>query len=156
MWVATLYIICIPMFLGAMTGYDSTSIAWVSLDDNNNIVAAESIQRSGLIMGTNEKLFDEPICVSEELYSNSYSAMGVRRTYCDCQVRNGTMLSPKEFERWYAGGWPRDYRTHCKNNCQYIHTTKLTFKGRFDYPNNNQTFIANKYDQSITKVQQCQ
>lgn len=60
--LSTTYILCIPMFLGAMTGYDSTSIAWVDLDDTNNIVPTSALVYSWVITGTMNTTFDKPAC----------------------------------------------------------------------------------------------
>ncbi|KAF2028376.1 hypothetical protein EK21DRAFT_69767 [Setomelanomma holmii] len=74
-WVSTLYIICIPMWLGAMTGYDSTSIAWVSLDESNNIVPSAALERTVYVSGTWDTPFKEPVCVN---YSLSYPILSSR------------------------------------------------------------------------------
>jgi hypothetical protein len=83
-WLSTLYIISIPMFLGAMTGYDSTSIAWVSLDDSNNIVPAAALQTSFLVDGTWNETFKESACFDWQTQWSVDSAMYNRRRACRC------------------------------------------------------------------------
>ncbi|KAF2823952.1 hypothetical protein CC86DRAFT_372107 [Ophiobolus disseminans] len=143
MWMATFYIMCIPMFLGAMTGYDSTSIAWVSLDDDNNIVTAESIERSGVVMGTPDKTFDEPICADEDSSYRAYNEKIMRRNDCNCQLRNGTILSPNEYSTWMLHHYSRAYLNDC----------------RFDYPGVNKTFERDTWSSSsqsrVPVLQQC-
>jgi hypothetical protein len=156
MWIATFYIICIPMFLGAMTGYDSTSIAWVSLDDHDNIVTAAAIKRSGLVMGTQEGLFDHFKCADGDLYYRVYNEVNLRRGYCDCQLRNGTILSPEKYSRWDMMRWPRDPFTDCKDSVALLLLTKLTLQGRFNFPGNNQTFSTTRLEHKSSEILQCE
>lgn len=96
MWLATLYILAIPMFVGAMTGYDSTSTAWVNLDDSSNIVPAAAVVDSGYVSGTWDKLFDKPVCIPYDNYTTAYNALYARDSHCDCRLDNGTVLGPSE------------------------------------------------------------
>jgi hypothetical protein len=82
MWIATLYIISIPMFLSAMTGYDSTSIPWVSLDNSNNIVPASALKFSLLTSGPWNQTWGEPVCVDYDMYTKTREAMSSRRRFC--------------------------------------------------------------------------
>jgi hypothetical protein len=83
MLLATSYVLCIPMFLGAMTGYDSTSIAWMDLDDSNNIVPTSAVKYSWVITGTANSTFDQEVCVSSDgwLIQNDYYNSRVQ--YCE-------------------------------------------------------------------------
>jgi hypothetical protein len=82
-WLATLYIISIPMFLSAMTGYDSTSIAWVNLDESsNNIVPASSVQSSWVAHGTWDEKWDNEVCLNRSLANRVYSDISARTSYC--------------------------------------------------------------------------
>ncbi|KAF3035929.1 hypothetical protein E8E12_004810 [Didymella heteroderae] len=67
--ISTSYVLFIPMFLGAMTGYDSTSIAWMSLDDSNNIVPTSALKYAWVITGTRNTTLDVPICADPNDYS---------------------------------------------------------------------------------------
>jgi hypothetical protein len=83
MWLATLYIISIPMFLSAMTGYDSTSIAWVNLDDSsNNIVPASSLAYSWVAHGTWNETWDNKVCLNYSLANRIHADMNVRTRHC--------------------------------------------------------------------------
>jgi hypothetical protein len=81
-WLSTLYIISIPMLLGAMTGYDSTSIAWVSLDDSNNIVPAAALKTSYLVAGTWNQTWDENVCYDMDTLYSVNAAVYNRREHC--------------------------------------------------------------------------
>lgn len=66
--LSTSYVLCIPMFLGAMTGYDSTSTAWIDVEGTNNIVPTSYIKSSWAITGTWNTTFDQPVCESTDGY----------------------------------------------------------------------------------------
>jgi hypothetical protein len=85
-WIATLYIISIPMFVSAMTGYDSTSIPWVSLDDSNNIVQASTLKMSFLAAGTWDELWKEEVCMDVAMSYNINSAINTRQRYCKFSI----------------------------------------------------------------------
>jgi hypothetical protein len=82
MWLSTLYITSIPMLLSAMTGYDATSIAWVSLNENNNIVPSSALERTVYVRGTLDEPFDEPACVDYALSWSIETAQSMRRSLC--------------------------------------------------------------------------
>lgn len=82
MWLSTLYITSIPMFLSAMTGYDSTSIPWVSLDDSNNIVPAATLKLSGLAQGTWNETWQDSQCFDYNIYNKILMALYARRNHC--------------------------------------------------------------------------
>lgn len=118
MWIATLYIICIPMFLGAMTGYDSTSVAWVSLDDDDNIATAGSFRESGLVTGTREGLFNETRCMDSQVYYDISNEVFARQGQCSCQLQNGTLLAANAYGQYIANRYtyPSNWFTGCKIN----------------------------------------
>lgn len=82
MFLSTSYVLCIPMFLGAMTGYDSTSIAWMDLDDSNNIVPTSAVKYSWVISGTVNSTFDKPVCKESEGFWDQQSFIDVRMDRC--------------------------------------------------------------------------
>lgn len=86
--LSTTYILCIPMFLGAMTGYDSTSIAWIDLDETNNIVPTSALKFSWLVTGTTNSTFDKPVC-------EDISAASLRGMYTSPRLREckSTLIS---------------------------------------------------------------
>ncbi|KAH7087692.1 hypothetical protein FB567DRAFT_351884 [Paraphoma chrysanthemicola] len=135
MWLSTLYITSIPMLLSAMTGYDATSIAWVSLsEDNNNIVPSAALERTVYVTGTLDKSFDEPVCVDYALSWSMDQARMMRWDLCDCRLSNGTMLNPPRRDQWGSTIYSADD--------DYI---KRRYQCRFDYPGNNQTFNEAMY-----------
>lgn len=62
MLVSTSYVLSIPMFLGAMTGYDSTAIPWIDLDNSNNIVPASALTNAWVISGTMNSTWKPKVC----------------------------------------------------------------------------------------------
>jgi hypothetical protein len=142
-WLSTLYIISIPMFLGAMTGYDSTSIAWVSLDDSNNIVPAAALQSSFLVSGTWNVTFKESACYDYPMLYSVNSAVSNRRRDCklhtflnedmeplltcigqgDCQLGNGTIVNATEYSLSQFGYNYQTFAKSCKSgNVRFTQT----------------------------------
>ena len=67
MFWSTAYVLFVPIVLGAMTGYDSTSIAWIDLAGANNIVPAAGLQPAWVIQGTVNQTFPDPVCLDQNL-----------------------------------------------------------------------------------------
>ncbi len=82
--LSTSYVLCIPMFLGAMTGYDSTATAWVDLEDTNNIVPMSAIKYSWLITGTVNSTFSKPVC--EDMHGLGLRAAYINRRLDHCKL----------------------------------------------------------------------
>jgi hypothetical protein len=82
MFWSTAYVLFVPIVLGAMTGYDSTSIAWIDLDGNNNIVPASILQRTWVISGTVNTTFSYGECVKEELQGEYRWVQNGRESNC--------------------------------------------------------------------------
>lgn len=83
MWISTIYIITIQVVLGAMTGYNSKSISFVSLEGDNNIVSTSDLNKATLAMGTWNETFAQPACLD---YTWSYklsSSYAARTFYCE-------------------------------------------------------------------------
>lgn len=72
------------MFISAMTGYDSTSIPWVSLEDSNpnNIVATSMLKQSWIVHNVGNVTFGEGVCMDYTLYSDAWNALSIRRGRC--------------------------------------------------------------------------
>jgi hypothetical protein len=85
-WMSTLYITCIPLFLGAMTGYDSNSIAWVSLDNSENIVPASLIELSGLVRKISNETLSETVCFDYTAWSNARVRLNVLYGTCNPSI----------------------------------------------------------------------
>jgi hypothetical protein len=71
MFWSTAYVLLVPIVLGAMTGYDSTSIAWIDLQGGNNIFPAAGLKETWVIKGTKNETWEEPAC----------AAFGLQRDY---------------------------------------------------------------------------
>lgn len=80
--LSTSYVLCIPMFLGAMTGYDSASTAWIDVEGTNNIVPISYIKSSWAIRGTWNTTFDRPVCASTTAYYQQQNYLGPRMDQC--------------------------------------------------------------------------
>ncbi|KAJ4989438.1 hypothetical protein SVAN01_05163 [Stagonosporopsis vannaccii] len=134
--LSTTYILCIPMFLGAMTGYDSTSIAWMDLDDTNNIVPTSALKFSWVIRGTSNSTFDKPVCrnVSDAYLRNEFTFP--RLQWCTCQMPNGTFAPPHTF---YA------FNGKVLLEEDTLQETDVT-QCLFNYPGANETWSEQKYD----------
>lgn len=115
MLLATSYVLCIPMFLGAMTGYDSTAIAWVDIDNSNNIVPASALKEAWVISGTANSTFDQKVCTDPDNAKIQHNYFAERVVHCkcflwgnlswrtnltfqgECQMLNGTLAPPGTF-----------------------------------------------------------
>ncbi|KAJ4354245.1 uncharacterized protein N0V89_005979 [Didymosphaeria variabile] len=100
--LASLYVLSIPPLLGAMTGYDGTTIAWVSIGDADNIIPSSQVQSSYAVYGTWNQSFDQPLCdiTTGGLRDWAYHKMDMEK-YCDCRLPNGTILPFSEFQYKY-------------------------------------------------------
>jgi hypothetical protein len=69
MLLATSYVLCIPMFLGAMTGYDSQTSAWIDLDGTDNMIPTDSLRSGWVVWGNGSLLFDQAKCTDGDHFS---------------------------------------------------------------------------------------
>ncbi|KAJ4302692.1 hypothetical protein N0V90_001581 [Kalmusia sp. IMI 367209] len=83
MLLSSIYVLSIPPLLGAMTGYDSRTIAWVSVGDPDNIIPASTVQSATVVYGTWNSTFDEPICDTDsEQFDDWWYHMQDMRSNC--------------------------------------------------------------------------
>ncbi|KAK7180872.1 uncharacterized protein CC84DRAFT_1163997 [Paraphaeosphaeria sporulosa] len=104
MLLASFYVLSIPPLLGAMSGYDSTAIAWVAVGNDDTIVPSSQIIQSYAILGVRNQTFEQPICdtTTMELRDFFYHKMDIEK-YCDCKLPNGTVLPFQEWQyRYYS------------------------------------------------------
>jgi hypothetical protein len=81
--LSTLYVLSIPAFLSAMTGYDSRTIPWVSIGpDANNIVPASYFEPGSAALGTWNATFEQPICLDSNVMPEWYSLEAEKRSNC--------------------------------------------------------------------------
>ncbi|XPS76402.1 hypothetical protein M3J09_008455 [Ascochyta lentis] len=97
MLLSTSYVLCVPMFLGAMTGYDSTATAWIDIDNSNNIVPASALKMAWVITGTANSTFDKKVCSDPKNGNIQLQYFLPRVQYCSCQMPNGTVAPPGTF-----------------------------------------------------------
>jgi hypothetical protein len=90
MFWSTGYVLLVPIVLGAMTGYDSTSIAWIDLEGENNIIPASQLQQTWVIKGTinvtntgtKNETFKQPACAEYHLQYDHNSIVYSRMQNC--------------------------------------------------------------------------
>ncbi|KAG9196067.1 hypothetical protein G6011_01188 [Alternaria panax] len=135
MFWSTGYVLLVPIVLGAMTGYDSTSIAWIDLEGENNIIPASQLQETWVIRGTKNttntgtknETFKESACADKDLRPDYNYIASHRDRNCDCQMSNGTMVTAKERNQHF--------------NSYYYYSSPFVYENcSFNYPNNTQTW----------------
>ncbi|KAF1850871.1 uncharacterized protein K460DRAFT_400909 [Cucurbitaria berberidis CBS 394.84] len=131
MFLSTCYILSVPLLLSAMTGYDSTTIAWVSLGDDNNIVPASRLDQSWIIWGTRNETWERNVCKPTSLMWDLQSFSSDHLRYCSCQLRNGSLVAPIPPNRYYYYPYPMI------PDCNY------------NYPGNMETYKS--HDSSLGK-----
>jgi hypothetical protein len=82
MFWSTGYVLLVPIVLGAMTGYDSTSIAWIDLEGSNNIVPASELKMAWVIKGTKNETWNQLGCQDYDLWSDYRRTISGRRDSC--------------------------------------------------------------------------
>ncbi|KAF2462872.1 uncharacterized protein BDR25DRAFT_308104 [Lindgomyces ingoldianus] len=128
MLLSTGWILSMPTWLSAMTGYDSTTISWVDLDNSNNIAPASSFEYQNIVYGTWNHTFDKSACSSDKqlAYYTSYSYTADQNTFCSCQLPNGTLTT--------ISAWTREWHNSRSRNGTRLYDCIFTF------PGNNQTY----------------
>ncbi|USP75740.1 hypothetical protein yc1106_03014 [Curvularia clavata] len=125
MLLSTAYIISVPIVIGAMTGYDSTAIAWVGLDDSSNIVPTSSLERTWLIKGVLNDTWSEPACADVDLRLKLSLIQSGRRQKCDCLLPNGTIFTAEQVKQ-----------AEDAYDSSYLQVLQC----RYDFSNNTQTW----------------
>ncbi|CAI9627638.1 unnamed protein product [Alternaria burnsii] len=131
MFWSTGYVLLVPIVLGAMTGYDSTSIAWIDLEGENNIIPASSLHQTWALIGTKNETFKTTACVDWKARDDYLYMQDQREHKCDCQFPNGTITTADERYKWLSSQYSYYYYSYSSPfyaNCSYT------------YPNNTQTF----------------
>ncbi|KAF1974625.1 hypothetical protein BU23DRAFT_553279 [Bimuria novae-zelandiae CBS 107.79] len=129
--LSSFYVLSIPPLLGAMTGYDGTSIAWVSIG-GDNIIPSSQLDLSYVVYGQKGKPFDEPLCddTITELRDWYYHQMDVQK-YCDCQLPNKTVLPYNDWQYYYSSltyGYRADETNYKLEDC------------KLNFPNNSKLY----------------
>lgn len=79
---STAYIVTLPIVIGAMTGYDATSVAWIDIEGVDNIVPASSVKKTWMVKGTVNETFAQPACVDTQVKDKYSWFMGQRLEMC--------------------------------------------------------------------------
>lgn len=102
--LSSFYVLSIPPLLGAMTGYDATSIAWVSIGDAGNIIPTSQLMYKTIILGTHNASFDEPMCdnTNTTVFRDFWYHQQDVTKYCDCQLPNNTVLPYQDWSNYWT------------------------------------------------------
>ncbi|KAF2446473.1 hypothetical protein P171DRAFT_356776, partial [Karstenula rhodostoma CBS 690.94] len=127
MLLASFYVLSIPPLLGAMSGYDSTAIAWVAIGNDNTIVPSSQIKASYVVYGAGNQTFDQPMCdtKTQELRDFWYHEMDMQH-YCDCKLPNGTVLPFQQWQYKYSSS----YNEQPQNTPYQFEDCKINFEGQ--------------------------
>jgi hypothetical protein len=83
MLLATSHVLCIPMLIGAMTGYDSNTSSWIDPEGNDNMIPTSSLRSGWLIWGNGSLLFDEPVCTDQTDFYAYMNKFGAQVRHCE-------------------------------------------------------------------------
>ncbi|KAF2680257.1 hypothetical protein K458DRAFT_312424 [Lentithecium fluviatile CBS 122367] len=141
MLLSTLYVLSIPAFLSAMTGYDSRTIPWISIgDDENNIVPASYFERGNAVVGTWDETFIQPTCEVSDQINTWWDIRQELQGHCHCQLPNGTKLDHMQYAQlaWYISS---NYtKRDCGSHSRY-RRIMADGLGRFNYTGNTETYM---------------
>ena len=84
MLLTTSYVLCIPMFIGAMTGYDSKTSAWIDPDGTNNLIPTSALSSAWVISGNDSSAFDQRKCVDNEEFYAFVARFSYQARNCKC------------------------------------------------------------------------
>lgn len=128
MLLASFYVLSIPPLLGAMSGYDSTSIAWVAIGNDDTIVPSSQVKNSYIIYGAGNETYDQPICdtTTQELRDSFYHNMDMEK-YCDCKLPNGTVLP---YQQWTSTYYSYSYNGEAPSGPYQFGDCKIHFEGQ--------------------------
>lgn len=111
MLISTLYVLSIPAFLSAMTGYDSRTVAWVSVNGNeDNIVPASFFTSGNYITGTINSTFEQPTCEANDQIRHWYDIESAMEEECEWDIltrrfsSNGPLMVCRSLPiaKWYS------------------------------------------------------
>ncbi|KAF2738623.1 hypothetical protein EJ04DRAFT_486074 [Polyplosphaeria fusca] len=139
MFLSTIYVLSLQTILSAMTGYVNTTIAWVDVDQSNQIVPASSFTYGSFFYSLGNMTMNKT-CVDglDGLITDSYQFDSDRRDYCDCKLPNGTVMPYQQWSSRYS------YNDAYRSN--YTYTSCV-----FNFTENTQTY----YNSVTNKTEQC-
>lgn len=129
------YVIALPILLSAMTGYTSTSIAWVDVDDTNEIIPASKFVYSSLLYSAGNHTFSEPKCMTSKQAAMYSSFEDNKEMYCDCRLSNGTITT---YKNWRSGTKTRT--TYSNSTGFYLYPNHTLVECDYEYPGQMGTF----------------
>ncbi|RYO58090.1 hypothetical protein AA0116_g7298 [Alternaria tenuissima] len=134
MFWSTGYVLLVPIVLGAMTGYDSTSIAWIDLEGENNIIPASALHQTWVVTGTKNETFKTSACVDFDLRSAYTYMQDEQERKCDCRFPNGTIATADERYKRNYGSYSYYYSSMnpVYDNCSFTYSNNTQ---RYTDPN---------------------
>ena len=83
MLLSTSYILWIPLLLSAMTGYSSSTITWVNLDNPHQMTPVNALRRSQwMVAGANNVTFAGLTCIDENIALDAEALTYARDSHC--------------------------------------------------------------------------
>ncbi|KAF2005460.1 hypothetical protein P154DRAFT_616266 [Amniculicola lignicola CBS 123094] len=127
LFLSIAYVLSLSTWLSAMTGYVSTTIPWVDMNDNSQIVPASSFQEGYFVTKAGNESFNNTCAASHEIGTIQSRRMAQKHD-CDCMLPNGTITSYRvDPQPPYYSYYLDQYRD--LDNCT------------FNIPNNTKTYI---------------
>ncbi|KAF2684794.1 hypothetical protein K458DRAFT_431090 [Lentithecium fluviatile CBS 122367] len=155
MIVSILYVLCLPVILSAMTGYDSTTISWVNVEDRDRIIPASAFNQGRMVYSAGNLTFPTPTCSASSEIEAVGDDLYYRSNFCSCQLPNGTLLDFREWVDAYEdknAAW--DY-TECDAT---VVTTVPISNQTFEFKDINDTYgycyedAGYTYEKLVSKV----
>lgn len=84
MLLSTLWVLGLPVFLSAMTGYDSTATAWTSIGSNSQLVPVSLLAPGIVVYGTQNETWETPTCSAAQQFRDLGLEAEDRKENCEC------------------------------------------------------------------------
>lgn len=101
MLLSTAHVLSIPPFLSAMAGYDSRTVAFVSVGQND-IMPARDLRLGNVVSRFPGLSLEKPTCEADDSLADWNQRKIDLQNSCDCKSPDGSILTPKEW-RWSRG-----------------------------------------------------
>ncbi|KAF2490450.1 hypothetical protein BU16DRAFT_153283 [Lophium mytilinum] len=138
------YVLSLPTILGAMTGYVSTSKAFVTMHDDHasQMVPLEDFTYGYQVIDGYKLSQPNGSCMAYDLFNNYEDMVGEQIQQCDCKLPNGTIGPAESFYYGYDQYNGYTYNTECTFN--YTNNTE-----EFTYPHYSE-YYNSQYGHSGT------
>ncbi|KAF2811024.1 uncharacterized protein BDZ99DRAFT_293556 [Mytilinidion resinicola] len=132
--LSTGYVLSLPTILGAMTGYVSTSKAFVTMqdDDSSQMVPLADFTYGFQVFDAYKLGQPNGSCMAQSIFNTYDNLVNAQLADCDCKLPNGTIVPAETNYYGYDTGNGYSYGTQCT----------------FNYTNNTQEFTYPHYDRS--------